>query len=313
MKRLPIPNPMAVLLIFLTASLGISSAAAQQQGQNSALVSAKWLEKQLKSNSNLVLIDLPLRKTNYGVGHIPGAVMLDWRKDIIDAENVDLYRLPQKDAFEKLMSKIGVKNDSMVVLTDDMSNRASVRMFYTLKYFGHKDVKILNGGTPVWKAAGLELTTDAQVTTPSQYKVKETKEDFFVQLEAVQKAIKTDCQLIDGRPAQQYGGSKPGKAFHTNQPHKRRGHIPTAKNIPWNANLNSDGTFKSIDELKKLYQDHGIDTDGDVVTYCNEGLHAAMPWFIFRELFGNEEIRVYDDSMAQWANRDDTPMEKSDR
>ena len=264
----------------------------------------------MRSNEDLVIIDLPFRKTNYSVGHIPGAIMLDWRVDIIDSKRVDLYRLPQQEDLEKLMSRIGVNNDSLVVLTDDMANRASVRMYYTLKYFGHDKVKILNGGTPAWKAAGNKMTTETPNPVASKFKVKTTREGYFVQIEAVEKAIDNDCQLIDGRPNDQFTGEKPGKAFHTNKPHKRLGHIPSAKNVPWKANLNKDGTFKSIDELRQLYESNGIDTKGEVVTYCNEGLHAAMPWFIFRELFGNDDIRLYDDSMAEWANRDDTPMKK---
>ena len=301
-----------MFLFCATSSLSVNDVAAQEkQTQSSILVSPDWLADEMKSNKDLVIIDLPFRKTNYKVEHIPGAIMLDWRVDIIDSKRVDLYRLPQKEDLEKLMSKIGVKNDSIIVLTDDMANRASVRMYYTLKYFGHDNVKILNGGTAVWKASGRKMTTDQPEITSSKYKVSETKEGFFVQMEAVEKAIDNDWQLIDGRPNEQYTGAKPGKAFHTNKAHKRLGHIPTAKNIPWKANLNKDGTFKSIEELRKLYESSGIDTEGDVVTYCNEGLHAAMPWFIFRELFGNQDIRLYDDSMAEWANRDDTPMKKT--
>ena len=285
----------------------------EQSNDSSILVSPAWLERKLKSDEDLVLIDLPFRKTTYKLGHIPGAVMLDWRTDIIDAEQINLYRLPQQADMEKLLSKIGVKNDSTIVLTDDMANRGSVRMYYTLKYFGHKKVHILNGGTPVWKSTKRTLTPDVPEIETSNYVIKSTQDGFFVQLEAVQKAIgDNDSQLIDGRPNVQFTGEKPGKVFHTNQAHKRLGHIPSAKNVPWQENLNKNGTFKSIDELRQLYESHGIDTGGDVVAYCNEGLHAAMPWFIFRELFGNEDIRLYDDSMAEWANRDDTPMNKGD-
>lgn len=278
------------------------------------LVSPSWLEAEMKSNSNLRIIDLAFRKTNFKTGHIPGAVFLDWRTDIIDSENTDMYRLPEKQAFEKLLSRIGVSADTTVVLTDNMFNRASVRMYYTLKYFGHKDVRILNGGTKNWDATGKKLTTDITKVERSNYKVREANEDYVIKLEAVKKAIGSDQQIIDGRPIDQFTGKLPGKVFHTNKAHKRLGHLPDSINVPWMENLNKDGTFKSLKNLRELYASHGIDVDGDgeVVTYCNEGLHAAMPWFILRELFGNEEIRLYDDSMAEWANREDTPLEKSE-
>ena len=114
--------------------------------------------------------------------------------------------------------------------------------------------------------------------------------------------------MIDGRPNSQFTGEKPGKAFHTNTAHKRKGHVPSAANIPWKDNLNEDGTFKSIPELRDLYESNGISLDREIITYCNEGLHAAMPWFIIRELFGNTEVQLYDDSMVEWANRDDTQL-----
>lgn len=287
-----------------------NSQAAQAQDAN-LLVSPEWLESEIKSNPKLRIIDLAFRQTNYKSGHIPGSVFLDWRSDIIDSENTNLYRLPNRQAMETLLSRIGIENDTLVVLTDNMANRASVRMYYTLKYFGHHDVRVLNGGTRIWDASGRSLTTDIPKTTPSQYKISRTNDDYFVKLEAVQKAIDSKQQLIDGRPVDQFSGKVPGKVFHTNKAHKRLGHVPNSINIPWQENLNKDGTFKSLKQLRELYSSHGIDVDGEVITYCNEGLHAAMPWFILRELFGNQEIRLYDDSMAEWANREDTPLEKT--
>ena len=281
-----------------------------KQRRATLLVTPEWLDQQIKKNDNLCIIDLPFRKTNYETGHIPGAFYVDWRSEIIDSENSHLYRLPTQKKMEELMSRIGVDSKTMVVLTDNMANRSSVRMFYTLKYFGHDKVRILDGGTSVWKASKRELTTDKPKAEPSKYKITETRDEYFVRLEAVEKAVDADMQIIDGRPLQQFSGEKPGKVFHTNKAHKRLGHVPNSKNVPWKENLNKDGTFKSIPELRKLYESNGIDLDENMITYCNEGLHAAMPWFIIRELFGNKDVQLYDDSMAEWANRDDTRLEK---
>jgi len=283
-----------------------------KQRRATLLVTPDWLDQQIKDNDNLCIIDLAFRKTNYETGHIPGAFYLDWRSDIIDSENSHLYRLPNQKKMEKLLSGMGVDSKTLVVLTDNMANRAAVRMFYTLKYFGHDKVCILDGGTNIWEDSKRKLTTDKPEPKPSTYKITEKRDEYFVRLEAVQKAIDADMQIIDGRPLQQFTGEKPGKVFHTNKPHKRLGHVPKSKNVPWKENLNNDGTFKSIPELRKLYESNGIDLEENLITYCNEGLHAAMPWFIIRELFGNKDVQLYDDSMAEWANRDDTPLEKED-
>ncbi|MEM9411506.1 MAG: sulfurtransferase [Planctomycetota bacterium] len=282
---------------------------AHREKVQSVLVTPDWLAKEKVKNKDLRILDLAFRKTNYQTGHIPGALFVDWRTDIIDDEDVNLYQLPKRKSMEKLLSRLGVGNQSLVVLTDNMGNRSSVRMYYTLKYFGHERIKILDGGTNRWSDTGRKLTTEVEQPTAVDYSISGTEEDFFVKLEAVQNAIDNDVKLIDGRPEEQFSGEKPGKAFHTNRPHERLGHVPTAVNIPWKANLNPDGTFKSLEELRKLYSSSGIDVNDPAIAYCNEGLHAAMPWFIFRELFGNEDIRIYDDSMAEWANRKDTALE----
>ena len=255
-----------------------------------------------------------MRMTDYKTGHIPGAVYLDWRKDVISSQQRELYQLPSKEEMQNLLRRIGVTAETTVVATDNLQNRSAVRLYYTLKYFGHKDVRILNGGTRAWVAAKRALSKEIPKIEPTKYEIKTLNKDYVVKLEAVQDAIDdASCTLIDGRPWVQFSGLVPGKAFHTNKAHSRQGHVPSAENIPWTDNLNEDGTFKTLAELKVLYESRGIKTDSKVITYCNEGLHAAMPWFILTELFGNSNVTVYDNSMAEWANRDDTPMKKSDK
>ena len=114
--------------------------------------------------------------------------------------------------------------------------------------------------------------------------------------------------LIDGRPSAQYSGEEPGKVYHTGKAHNRRGHLPQAISIPWQANLRGDGKFKSVSKLRKLYKDCVPIGDATIVTYCNEGLHAAHPWFVLTELLGCEDVRLYDDSLSEWANLSDAPL-----
>ena len=273
------------------------------------IVTSDWLAEQLKKgNKDIRVLDLALRNTNYKLGHIPGAIFVDWRKEIISTEKENLYRLPSKSQIEKLMSKAGVGNDSTVIVADNTKNRMAVRMYFTLKYFGHKNVRILDGGTTAWKASGKELSIDLPKVKPANYKVSTTNDKFVVSMKAVEQALGKDIALIDGRPTKHYDGTVNGKTFHKNQPHKRKGHVPGAVNIPWEQNMNADSTFKSLDELRELYDSHGIDTDTKVITYCNEGLHAAMPWFVLTQLLGNSQTTVYDDSMAEWANTEKQPL-----
>ena len=196
-------------------------------------------------------------------------------------------------------------------LTDNSKNRMSVRMYFTLKYFGHDNVRVLDGGTTAWEKSGKKLTSKTPKFEKSNYQIDKVRESYVAKINAVRKAIEQDqVKIIDGRPLEQYTGEKPGKVFHTQKEHKRRGHVPTAASVPWASNMNPDSTFKSLDELRELYEKHGFDTDSEIITYCNEGLHATVPWFVLTELLGNSQTIVYDDSMSEWANRDDTPLKE---
>ena len=282
----------------------------RKRHDTNVIVTSDWLTKELdKKSGDIRILDLALRKTNYKTGHIPGAVFVDWRNEIVDDKDPQLYSLPSQDRMEKLMSKLGISNNTMVILADNTKNRMSVRMFFTMKYFGHKNVRILDGGTTAWAKSGKKMTGDIPEIKTAQYKIGKMDKSFVVSLQAVEKAIKKDVALVDGRPVQHFSGEAFGRTFHQNKPHKKKGHIPGAINIPWESNMNADSTFKSLDELRELYEKHGIDTDSEVVAYCNEGLHAAMPWFILTQLLGNSQTTVYDNSMAEWANMDNQPME----
>ena len=305
---------LTLIFVAFTFVLQVSQNLVGQENASKLLVSPDWLANEIASGRNLRVVDLAFRKTNYESGHIPGAVYLDWRNDIISSTQKSLYQLPSKKEMETLLSRLGVSPQTTIVATDNMQNRAAVRFYYTLKYFGHDDVRILNGGTKAWVAAQKDLTTTVPKIEPTKYSVGKANKEYVVKLETVQNAIDNDtCKLIDGRPWEQFAGRIPGKAFHTNTPHSRLGHVPGAESIPWSDNLNEDGTFRTIKELKELYESHGIKTDGDVIAYCNEGLHATMPWFVIKELLGNSKVKVYDNSMVEWANREDTPLKKTPR
>ena len=272
----------------------------QAATDNGPLISAQEL-KEILGQENLVVIDLGPEKEIYDEGHIKGSIYVDWVDDITDIDNPEHYKIAPKESFEALLRRIGVTKDSRIVIYDDMNSRVAMRMYWSLKYFGLSNLQLLNGGRGAWANAGNELVTDAPNVTPSEFKIETVNEELSVNLDYIADRLQNPkvC-LIDGRPIEQYSGKEPGKVFHTGAIHQKRGHIPGAINIFWKDNFNEDGTFKSKEELEKLYEQ--VSGSEWVVTYCNEGLHAVPSWFVMSELLGKGNVRVYDDSMSQWAN-----------
>ena len=284
------------------------------QTKPSVLVSPDWLAKQ-SDNPNVVLLGMGPTFEAYKLGHIPGERFIDWKQEMSDPAQPDRFNLLPPQQLEKLLGRLGVSNQSTVVLTDTFSSRLSTRMFWMLHCYGHGDIRILDGGQKAWTQSGKKLTTESVTWAPTRYTAGPFKSENRVLSQAIQQKTKDPdarikMALIDGRPVKQFTGQEPGRVFHTHKAHKRMGHIPGAKNIFWKDNFDADGKFKSIAELEKLYADHGVRTDQEVISYCNEGLHAAPPWFVLKILLKRENIRVYDDSMSEWANRDDTALAK---
>lgn len=275
----------------------------------SPLISVDELAK-LKDDASVRIIEVGQGMKSYQNGHIPGAVFADWVSDITNPNQSARYNVIELEAAEKLLSRLGIQQDTRVVVYDSLANRISTRMYWTLKYYGHDQVQVLDGGKGCWEASQ-ELSAEVPNVKPTDYKVSTTNEQYSATMEYISEHLNDDdVALIDGRPGPQYTGEKPGIVFHTGTPHKSRGHIPSAINIFWKDNLKEDGTFKSPEALLKLYKDRGIVADKTVVTYCNEGLHAAMPWFVLRELLDYDDVRLYDDSMSEWGNVD-KPTETS--
>lgn len=282
--------------------------AAFEQHQSSSLVDVSWLFENIE-REDLHLVELSSSNQEFSAAHIPSAKFVDWRSDISDPEKPDRYNLPPRSQHEQLLSRLGISTDSTIVLYDRLNNRAAVRMLWILKYYGHEDARVLDGGFDAWRSNGYALSDQSEQWEESDYRVSSINSDLMVDFNYVNDNLSSPTvKLVDGRPFDQYTGEQPGKVFHTGVEHKRPGHIYGAKTVPWADNLREDGTFKSPAELIKLYRNHEVYDDGVVITYCNEGLHAAMPWFVLHEILGYEDVRLYDDSMVEWANTFDTPM-----
>jgi len=307
-----------ITVIALTI-FGVSHSAVAQDKQTESrptsdlLVDVQWLSVH---QNEVRLITLGQTDQQYRAGHLPNAVFVDWKTQISDPAQKDLFNLPPKEMVEKLLSRLGVTPTTTIVLADNRSNRISTRLLWTLKMHGHWNVKILDGGIKAWRLAGKELTTAIISIEPTVYEFGADDNAWadanFADTSAVEHSIANGRLLLDGRPKPQYTGAEPGVAFHTNQPHQRRGHIQSAINVPWKLNFNEDGKFKSVEALRAIYTQAGVTPDQHITTYCNEGLHAAPAWFVLKELLGYPNVTLYDDSMGVWANRFDTPMEQTE-
>jgi len=270
----------------------------------SPLITVAALAQKMEAGEEICLIEIGDKRKDYDRGHIEGAHFFHWIKDIIDPKVSDRYNILNQASIEALLSKHGVANDSHIVLYDRLASRLSTRMFWTLNFWGHDKVQVLDGGFVKWSSSQPTTIVVPEVES-TNYKVATVRRELRSDVERVEELVNSSSgTLIDGRPVKQFTGDEPGAVFHTGKRHKNRGHIPGAVNIPWKSNLNADGTFKSALELKRMYRQSGMDADGPVVTYCNEGLHAALPWFVASALLERENVSIYDDSMAEWANSD---------
>jgi len=281
---------------------------AQSPDAPTALVTPAWVEERI-SDSDVRLIDLGKRLEEFEAGHLPGAQYVDWRSDLVDPENRAHFGILPPEGFESLMSRLGISTDTTVVLYDSHSNRVAARAFWTLSYYGHGDVRILNGGSPAWEAAGGVLTAEIVAVDPTDYRIERLEQGYRADKTFVQAALgREGFEIVDARAPQFYTGESGGSQFGSDVPNAKIGRIPGAQSSPWPEHVNEDGTYKSIDELRARYEALGITPDETVITYCHIGLQASTPWFVLTQLLGFEDVRLYDGSMAEWANAADTQL-----
>lgn len=280
--------------------------AAKQTEKLSALITVQELAA-LSGQENVRILELGALRSEFDKGHLPEAQFVHWIDDITDPQEADRYNI-LKSGEEELFMKLGISNDTHVILYDRLQSRIATRMFWMMKIFQHEKVQVLDGGFTLWSTTNTATKKVGQFPR-GNYRIASKNDNLIADLEYVKQRIKDqETTIIDGRPGDQFSGAAAGKVFHTGAKHKRRGHIPGAVNILWKDNLNEDGTFKSADKLRKLYAAHGALESKEVITYCNEGLHAAPPWFVLTEILGRTDVRLYDDSMAEWANSTEPMM-----
>jgi thiosulfate/3-mercaptopyruvate sulfurtransferase len=271
------------------------------------LVTTDWLAEHL-SDDEVVVAEVDENPDVYDEGHIAGAIKLHWRDDLQDPVERDLV---DKPTFERLMSERGIANDSTLVLYGDRNNWFAAYAYWYLKIYGHQDVRILDGGRQKWIDEGRELTTETPQRRQSDYKASERDESIRTYRDTVKEEIGQQSKaLVDVRSPQEYAGDLIAPPGYEQEGAQRAGHIPTAASIPWATAVRDDGTFKSADELRELYEGEGVTPAKEVTAYCRIGERSAHTWFVLRELLGYETVKNYDGSWTEWGNLVDVPIEK---
>jgi len=271
------------------------------------LVTTDWLAEHL-NDDNVVVAEVDENPDLYDEGHIAGAVKLHWRDDLQDPVERDLV---DKPTFERLMSERGIANDATLVVYGDKNNWFAAYAYWYLKIYGHGDVRILDGGRQKWADEGREFTTETPQPRQADYNASERDESIRTYRDAVRAQIGEQTKaLVDVRSPQEYAGDLIAPPGYEQEGAQRAGHIPTAASIPWATAVRDDGTFKSADELRELYEGKGVTPEKEVTAYCRIGERSAHTWFVLRELLGYEQVKNYDGSWTEWGNLVDVPIEK---
>ncbi len=269
------------------------------------LVSTDWAARNLNS-PGLRFVEVDVDTTGYDQGHIPGAVAWNWQTQLQDNIRRDLI---DKPTLEKLLGASGISNDTAILLYGDNNNWFAAYAFWQLKLYGHKDVCLINGGRKKWLEEKRPLTKDAAKVTPVAYRVAQSDDSIRAYKEEVLAVVdgRKPGQLVDVRSVDEFTGriiAPPGMS----ETAQRAGHVPGAANIPWSQASNEDGTFKSFDDLKKLYDAKGITGSDEVIAYCRIGERSSHTWFVLKYLLGYERVRNYDGSWTEWGNLIGAPI-----
>lgn len=270
------------------------------------LVSTSWVQEHLQ-DPTVRLVEVDVDTAAYDTGHIPGAIAWSWNTQLCDTVRRDIIG---REQFQELMASSGIAPETVVVLYGDNNNWFAAWAFWQLKIYGHRDVRLMNGGRKKWIAEGRALTTEKPSYARTQYRAAPPDFSLRAFLHQVQAASRDGTAvLVDVRSPQEFTGeilAPPGLP----ETCQRGGHIPGARNIPWSLATNEDGTFKTAEELRRLYAAQGVDGSRPVIAYCRIGERSSHTWFVLRYLLGFASVTNYDGSWTEWGNLVGAPIER---
>jgi thiosulfate/3-mercaptopyruvate sulfurtransferase len=272
------------------------------------LVDTQWVEDHVNDNNvRIAEVDYD-PKANYNLGHIPNAVLFDWKKDINDPLNRNII---SKDDCSTLLQKAGINNDTILVLYGDFNNWFAAFAFWVFKYYGYKDIRLMNGGRKKWLEEDRPISKESPNFSKGNFQAAEPDESIRVYLDYVRNRVMSQQgTLVDVRSPAEFTGQITAPPEYPTEHAQRGGHIPSAQNIPWGQAVNEDGTFKSVEDLKKLYEPKGITPDKEVIAYCRIGERSSHTWFVLKYLLGYPNVKNYDGSWTEWGNMINNPIEK---
>jgi thiosulfate/3-mercaptopyruvate sulfurtransferase len=272
------------------------------------LVDTQWVEDHLEDiNVRIAEVDYD-PKANYNLGHIPNSVLFDWKRDINDPLTRNIL---SRDDCSTLLQKVGINDNTTLILYGDFNNWFAAFAFWVFEYYGMKNTKIMNGGRKKWLEEDRPISKDIPSFPMGNFKPTGPNPALRAFLSQVRESLELDkTKRIDVRSPQEFSGEITAPAEYPTEHAQRGGHIPGAVNIPWAKAVNDDGTFKSADELTKLYQTVGITPEKEIITYCRIGERSSHTWFVLKHLLGYPDVKNYDGSWTEWGNMIDNPIEK---
>jgi thiosulfate/3-mercaptopyruvate sulfurtransferase len=273
--------------------------------RSDVLVDADWVEAHL-GDPGVVLVEVDEDTSAYGKGHIANAVKIDWKKDLQDPVRRDFV---DRHGFEELLSARGISNDDLVILYGGNNNWFAAYAYWYFRLYGHANVRLLDGGRKKWELDSRDLVTEVPSRPRTSYQAKDQDTALRAFRDEVVAAI-GQRNLVDVRSPDEFSGKLLAPAHLPQEQAQRGGHIPTAKNVPWSKAANDDGTFKSDDDLRKLYGDEaGLDFAKDTIAYCRIGERSAHTWFVLHELLGQANVKNYDGSWTEYGSLVGVPIE----
>jgi thiosulfate/3-mercaptopyruvate sulfurtransferase len=271
------------------------------------LVDTQWVEDHLE-DPQVRIVEVDENPALYAEAHIPGAIGFDWKTDLQDQVRRDFLGA---DDFGELFGSRGISNDHTIVLYGDRNNWFAAYTYWYLTYYGHDNVKLMNGPREKWISEGRPTSTEVPGHEPTTFTAREGDAAIRARREEVREALDSSTRLVDVRSPQEFSGDIIAMPGYEQEGAQRAGHIPGASSVPWAQAVREDGTFRSRDELEQLYTDKGVIAGGDpIIAYCRIGERSAHTWFVLHELLGRDDVKNYDGSWTEWGNLVDVPIER---